>query len=349
MNSAAGSALRRALRLASVVCLLTIAFQGSALAQSQRPLKTLTVLGFEGAFNVPVWIAQQNGYFERQGLTVKLEYPKGSVEVIERLQSNTGQLALTSVDNVIAYANGQGETTTGLAADLVAVMGGDHGLLSLVARADVQTVAGLEHRSVAVDAMTTGFAFVAQELLESEGLRTNSVEWLTAGGTGNRYRALVAGKFDATLLRPPFEYLAEQKGFRVLMRAQSVLPKYLGTVGAVRSQWAKDHAAELEGFLTAYHQALNWFARPENRDAALALLMTNFPELRADDARKVYVDLSNPAFGLISTLEIDLDELAAVQRLRSKRTSAEVHTKAKSPIDLSYLRRAQARPEWQSF
>ena len=122
MNSAAGGALRRALRLASIVCLLTIAFHGSATAQSQRPLKTLTVLGFEGAFNLPVWIAQQNGYFERQGLIVKLEYPKGSVEVVERLQSNTGQLALTSVDNVIAYANGQGEATSGLAADLVAVM-----------------------------------------------------------------------------------------------------------------------------------------------------------------------------------------------------------------------------------
>src|SRR5258705_9763323 len=110
MIGASGGVLRGALRLAWRVSLLVIAFHGSAIAQSQRLLKTLTVLGFEGAFNLPVWIAQQNGYFERQGLIVKLEYPKGSVEVVERLQANTGQLALTSVDNVIAYANGQGET-----------------------------------------------------------------------------------------------------------------------------------------------------------------------------------------------------------------------------------------------
>jgi ABC-type nitrate/sulfonate/bicarbonate transport system substrate-binding protein len=348
MNGAAG-VLRRALRWALMMCLLTIAFHGSAIAQSQRPLKTLTVLGFEGAFNLPVWIAQQNGYFERQGLIVKLEYPKGSVEVVERLQANTGQLALTSVDNVIAYANGQGETTPGLAADLVAVMGGDHGMLSLVARSDVRTVVGLEGRSVAVDAMTTGFAFVAQDLLASEGLQTRSVEWVTAGGTGSRYRALVAGKFDATLLRPPYEYLAEQKGFRVLMRAQSVLPKYLGTVGAVRSQWAKEHSAELEGFLTAYRQALNWFARADNRDAVLALLVANFPELRAEDARKVYEDLRNPAYGLIPTLEIDEEEFATVERLRAKRTSVQMHIGAEPPIDLSYLRRAQARTDWQAF
>lgn len=348
MNGAAGDVLRRALRLASVACLLTLAFHGSAMAQSQQPLKTLTVLGFEGAFNLPVWIAQQNGYFERQGLIVKLEYPKGSVEVVERLQANTGQLALTSVDNVIAYANGQGETSSG-AADLVAVMGGDHGLLSLVARADVRSVAGLEGRSVAVDAMTTGFAFVAQELLASEGLQTGSVEWVAAGGTGSRYRALVAGKFDATLLRPPFEYLAAQKGFRVLMRAQSVLPKYLGTVGAVRSQWAKEHAAELEGFLIAYRQALNWFAQADNREAVLALLVANFPELRADDARKVYEDLRNHAYGLIPTLEIDPEEFATVQRLRAKHTSVQMHISAKPPIDLSYLRRAQARTEWKAF
>lgn len=341
--------VRPALRLAWGVCLLMVTLHSSAIAQSQRPLKALTVLGFEGAFNLPVWIAQRNGYFERQGLIVKLEYPKGSVEVVERLQANTGQLALTSVDNVIAYANGQGETTSGLAADLVAVMGGDRGLLSLVARADVRTVAGLEHRSVAVDAMTTGFSFVAQELLASEGLQTNSVEWLTAGGTGSRYRALVAGKFDATLLRSPFEYLAGQKGFRVLIRAQSVLPKYLGTVGAVRSQWAKEHTEELEGFLTAYRQALNWFARADNREAVLALLFENFPELRAEDARKVYEDLRDPAFGLIPTLEIDAEEFATVQRLRAKHTSVPMPISAKPLIDLTYLQRAQARADWQAF
>jgi ABC-type nitrate/sulfonate/bicarbonate transport system substrate-binding protein len=133
------------------------------------------------------------------------------------------------------------------------------------------------------------------------------------------------------------------------MRAQSVLPKYLGTVGAVRSKWAEEHAAALEGFVTAYHQALNWFAQPGNRDAALALLTTNFPELRADDARKVYDDLRNPIYGLIPTLEIDLDELATVQRLRAKRTNTQMRNSAKPPVDLTYLRRAQARADWPSF
>lgn len=348
MRNSMSRLLSGIVRTAFAVGMLTAVSHASAAAE-KPPLETLTVLGFEGAFNLPVWIAQKNGYFERQGLTVKLEYPKGSVELVNRLQANTGQLALTSIDNVIAYASGQGETDSGTAADLVAFMGGDHGLLSLVARPEVRTVAGLERRSVAVDAMTTGFAFVAQELLASEGLQADAVDWLAAGGTGSRYRALIAGKFDATLLRSPFEYLAEQKGFRVLMRAQSVLPKYLGTVGAVRRKWAEEHATALEGFVTAYHQALNWFAKPGNREAALVLLSTNFPELSADDARKVYGDLRNPAYGLIPTLEIDPDELATVQRLRAKRTNAQVRNSAKPPVDLTYLRRAQARADWQSF
>jgi ABC-type nitrate/sulfonate/bicarbonate transport system substrate-binding protein len=133
------------------------------------------------------------------------------------------------------------------------------------------------------------------------------------------------------------------------MRAQSVLPKYLGTVGAVRSEWAREHTAELEGFLTAYRQALNWFAHADNREAVLTLLVANFPELHAEDARKVYEDLRDPAGGLIPTLEIDAEEYATVQRLRAKHTSAQMNVSAKAPIDLSYLRRAQARTDWQVF
>jgi len=68
------------------------------------------------------------------GLAVTVEYTRGSVDMVKRLTAGTAKIALTSVDNVIAYASGHGEAEGNNALDLIAFMGGDRGFLSLVAR-----------------------------------------------------------------------------------------------------------------------------------------------------------------------------------------------------------------------
>ena len=76
----------------------------------------------------------------------------------------------------------------------------------------------LKGKTLSVDAMTTGFAFVARELVASNALTETDVTFVRAGGTANRYRELIAGKHDATLLRTPFELLAQNRGFNLLAR-----------------------------------------------------------------------------------------------------------------------------------
>src|ERR1700756_1656020 len=82
-------------------------------------LATLKVLGFEGAFNLPIWVGEERRLFEKYGLNASLEYVKGSIDMINRMNAGEAHIALTSVDNVIAYTDGQGETADGSAPDLV--------------------------------------------------------------------------------------------------------------------------------------------------------------------------------------------------------------------------------------
>lgn len=298
---------------------VTAASSGPSTASHSE--QTLTVMVFEGAFNLPLWVAQAQGYFARQGLAVTLQPARGSVQVVEALHTHKAQLALMSVDNVLAYAGGQGESAHARAgADLVAFMAGDNGLLSLVARPGVDEVADLKGRRLAVDAQTTGFAFVARELLARAGLSAGpgpqQVQVLSAGGTSQRYQQLLQGRFEATLLRPPYERLAQRQGFGVLARGTDVAPHYLGTVGVVRAPWAAAHPQAVMGFLRAYRDALHWLQQPAHRAQAQALLQQHFPELQTTDAAAVLADLLAPQGGLNFSMAIDLHALAAVQALR---------------------------------
>jgi ABC-type nitrate/sulfonate/bicarbonate transport system substrate-binding protein len=83
--------LRTAMGLLTAASLLTCA--GSASVTSPAgSLQMLNVVGFEGAYNLPVWVAQQKGLFAANGLAVNLSFPKGSAQVVGDLANGSAQL-----------------------------------------------------------------------------------------------------------------------------------------------------------------------------------------------------------------------------------------------------------------
>ncbi|HEX6792990.1 MAG TPA: ABC transporter substrate-binding protein, partial [Casimicrobiaceae bacterium] len=238
----------------------------------------LHVLAFDGGWNLPIWVAQRNGLFEAQGIDVDLAYTPTSGFLVKSVLDGKADLAFAAIDNVIAYQEGQGEAAIPGNPDLFAFMGGDGGFISIVAAPSVASVKDLKGRTVSVDAMTTGFAFVVRELVARNGLAESDVHFVRAGGTATRYRDLVAGKHDATLLRTPFELLAQNRGYHTIAGAES-LGAYQGTVGLARRGWAGAHEATLVGFLRAYKAATDWLYDPANREVAQALLVAHIRDM----------------------------------------------------------------------
>src|SRR5947207_471479 len=135
-----------------------------------QTLQPVSVIVFPGGFNWPIWIAQEKGYFAKGGIEVKLTNTPNSVFQLTNLIDGKFDIAITAIDNVIAYMEGQGEAPTATPPDLIAFMGGDNGFLSLVTVPDVKTYADLKGRTVTVDALTTGYAFVLFDMLKRNGL-----------------------------------------------------------------------------------------------------------------------------------------------------------------------------------
>ena len=283
-------------------------------AQSMQPLK---IVAFAGASNLPFWVGQERGLFQREGVEPALEITPNSVEMAKALHDGRYDLALTSVDNIVAYDEGQGEAALAGPADFVALFGVDNGMLSVMAAPDIGSVAALKGRTVSVDAMTTGFAFVLREMLARNGLAEGDVTFMRVGGGAQRLAALLQGDQAATLLNTPLDLVAEAKGFRRLARACDTPGAYQGIVAATRRGVVDRLRRPLAGFTRGFHAAVSWLADGANRDETVALLTRRIPGMERPQAERAYAALLDPVEGLYRDLRIDGDGLRTVLRLRS--------------------------------
>ena len=291
---------------------------GGCATQPPAPPKTVNLIVFPGGFNWPIWVAQEKGLFAKNGIEVKITPTPSSVFQLTNLIGGKFDIAMTAVDNLIAYREGQGEEPV-LGPDLFAFMGGDNGFLRLEAVPGTNNISDLKGKTVSVDARTTGYAFVLFEMLERGGLRLDrDYTVVRAGGVLQRFQALLEKKHDATLLLSPFELQAEARGFKRLCNATDVLGAYQGLVGGARKSWADANRDAVVGYIRAFSEAVDWLYDVRNKDEAVAILRKNLPNMPEQVANATYGVLLSPSDGFLKKAKIDMEGVRNVLKLRSK-------------------------------
>jgi len=278
----------------------------------------LRVIVFPGGFNWPLFVAEELGLFADRGLAVTVTATPNSVFQLTGLIRGEFDIAMTAIDNVIAYQEGQGEAPLDRAPDIFAFMGADSGFLSLVVRPEISSFADLRGRALSVDAFTTGYAFVLYEMLRLNGLAQGDYRLDGVGGMIQRYGALIEGRHAGTIVSTPYELLAEAAGLRCLSAASALLPRYQGNVGAARRGWAQANTASLIAYIAAYVAALDWLFDPANRNAAIAILCDHVPAMTPALAAPVCDRLLDPSHGFQRRAAIDRDGVRTVLALRSR-------------------------------
>ena len=143
---------------------------------SSGPPQVLRVNIFPGGFNWPIWVAQDKGFFAKQGLEIRTINTPNSREQLVGLINGQFEIAMTAIDNLLAYREGQGAVPVD-GGGLIAVMGSDNGFLRMGSRTGITSYAQLKGQELSVDALTTGYAFVLLEVLERNGLADLSKPW----------------------------------------------------------------------------------------------------------------------------------------------------------------------------
>jgi ABC-type nitrate/sulfonate/bicarbonate transport system substrate-binding protein len=300
--------------LAMLMACETVAAQ----APAAPPLKTINAITFGGGYNIPAWIAQRQGFFAKHGVAVNLVYTPDSVFLMTSLIEGKFDMALTSIDNLIAYQEGQGEAPVKAPVDLVAFMGMDNAFLYLITAPQVKTFADLRGKEVSVDAMSTGFAFVLREMINRSEIKESEITYVRAGGSPNRFRNLLEGKHAGTLLPTPFEMQAIERGYNKLSAGMDLFGHYMGRSAFAQRAWVSQNEATVISFMRAYRDAMEYLFDPRNREICEALLIANDPGMTPALAKKTYDIFVNPKSGLFRNLALDVEGVKTVLDLRSK-------------------------------
>ncbi len=288
------------------------------MSDARGDLPGVKVNVFPGGFNWGLYAGIDNGFFARHGLAVTVEETPNSVAQMTTLSRGGCEIVMTAVDNIVAYVEGQGEAPIGPQPDFFAFMGSDSGFLSLVTVPEIESIVDLAGRTLSVDALTTGYAFVLYDILRRNGLDQGDYAVRRVGGMVQRWNSLVQRNEDGTLLSAPYNLLARQRGLIDHVKATTVLGPYQGNVAAARRSWAEARPDQVIAYIRGYRDAIAWLYRPENRTEAIAILRRNLPQMSQDVAEASYAELLGPAEGFFRTCAINRDGLACVLDLRSR-------------------------------
>jgi ABC-type nitrate/sulfonate/bicarbonate transport system substrate-binding protein len=307
------------------------------IASSAAAQTHLTTMVFQGVQNLPLFAAQQKGFFAKRGLIIDQRIAPSSQELRDGLAQGRYQIVHTSVDNAIAMAEHA-------KVDIAVVLGGDNGWNDLFVQPEIKGYGDLRGKTVVVDAPDTAFAFQLYQMLKLNGVGQNEITVKPVGATRFRLQAITTDKsVAASMLNLPFSLLAEQAGVKKLATAVDVIGPYLSTTGFVLRPWARENGDTLVRYIQAYVEGLRFALDPSNKAEAIELLAKGL-NISPEIATRSYAVAADPKNGFMKDAKLDLDGFRNVLKLR-----AELHGdwggKPPAPeqyIDLSHYQRALA-------
>lgn len=329
--------LKYAVTGAALAAGLMLGGAGQALAQTE-----MRMVSFSGATNLPGWVAEEKGFFAKEGLSVPLSVTKGSVEQVKDLLAGKFQVMSSAFDNIVAYAEGQGEFKLDQPSDMVAIAGVHSGLNRLVVRPEIKTYADIKGKAVAVDAIKSGYATVLYQILEDNGLVfEKDYTAVPVGGTSARLNALKQDKAVAAILSSPADMEGQKEGFRFLADVSEAVGSYQGSVYVVRRSWAKDHDNEVVAFLRAIVAATDYVF--ENKAGSLEVMKKRIKGVSDEDLSRLYDRLVGPG-GLNRRAAVNMKGVETVLRVRSRYGEPKKDMGPPSTyVDESFYKRALAK------
>ena len=298
----------------------------------------INLIAFPGAPNLPIFAGLENGFFRRHGVNLLLETTPSSVYQFERLHAGECHIAGTAFDNVVAYREGHGAVALDGPLDVVAFMGATQIELSLVADTTIRELGDLRGKTIAMDALATGFAFVLYHMLEAVDLTPDDYELVAVGATPHRWESVKNGEHAATLTIEPFTTMARVGGFPVLAASTDCFEHYQGGVFATRESWAASNDAACSGFVAGYLECLDWVCNEDNRAACATILMQNMPAIDASGVDRVLDKVLSAKTGLSPAGQLSRAGIETVLGLRSRfHKDARQLADLDSYLDLNYL------------
>jgi ABC-type nitrate/sulfonate/bicarbonate transport system substrate-binding protein len=296
-----------------------------------------------GSFNKDAAIiaAEAKGFLNKENIRVQTNLVTDSPTLLRNLITGKYDLILNNADNVIAWAEGQGEDPQ--KNDFVIFLGGNRGVnQKLIVAPGINDYGDLKGKIFAVDAPTTGYAIVGVYILKKHGLEPNKdYRFKSFGNTTARADAMSRGDAAGAMMSLADEEI-QKRGFKVLAKSEDYVQHYARSLGATRREWANKNEDLLVRFTRAMIRATDWVMDPKNKEEVIAILL---PENRNNKARAeaMYEESTSARFGFTPRSQIDMDGIRSVIQLRETAGLMKPPVpKAEKYVDERFYRKALA-------
>jgi ABC-type nitrate/sulfonate/bicarbonate transport system substrate-binding protein len=321
-------------------------FIGCALATLAAPARADTTLRLgqvpstiKSIGAVPYAIADKQGFFTREHLTVQLVPLQGGTDqMVKRLEAGDVEISSTATPYFIqAVAEGRSNAAAVAAENA-------NPIYSLIAKPEIKSFADLKGRTIGLSLDIDTISISTRKLLRLHGLKDSDYRVKNLVGTPVRLECLKRGDCDAVPLGQPEDFVAVDEGFRRLGLSTDAVRHFEFKLLIVRPDWAKQNRAALIGFLRGFAASLKYFRDPAHRDDVVKTIVatTGVTDKIARETLSLYFQ---PDRGVIPRAgEIDLKGLAQVIAFMGEAGVLKAPLpKPERFVDRSYLRAAGVR------
>jgi NitT/TauT family transport system substrate-binding protein len=198
----------------------------------------------------PLWVAQEGGYFKREGLDVELLYIGGGSLLIQSMLSGDVPFAYgPSVPVINASLRGS---------DLVLIANTGNALIfSIMARPDIKQPSSLKGKKVGVTRLGGSTDWALDAALKQWGLeRGRDITVIQTGGMPEGLAGLLAGGLDAVVLSPPSNFRAAKSGMHELVDVGQLKITFPNTPLSTTESFIRSNRDIAVRFLRGFTQGL---------------------------------------------------------------------------------------------
>ena len=295
--------MMRPSRSALAVLLLVAALAGPATSpvRAQPALRPLTVgLVSKTMTDWPLFIADAQGYLTANGLKTDIVVTGSAARSAQQLVAGALDIAENSTSQTIeAYLGG---------APISLIMARSTSVpYAILGRKGLTSIAQLRGKQIIIGGPNDITRVYMDTILQRAGLKPDDTTYTYAGGSGDRFAALLSGSIDAAILYPPFSFQAESLGYPILDEVYKYYPVFPVDNFTVDTGRTKGHEADIVAFLKSFMQGVRYFYDPANRARCIQILV-DASNTKPEDAAKTYDYLTRVKYysttGIASTQDM---------------------------------------------
>ena len=260
---------------------------------------------------LPYVVANEKGFFDREGLKVQLITFRGTNLMLTALIA--GELDYVTILPFLT-----GAAARGLPVKILAAVTKSSSYV-MISRPEIDSVKALRGKRLGINSFGSSADYAAYAAVGRSGMDPNKDVTILpiGGGTADRMAALVSGTVDATVVTSPAEYQAEKQGLRVLMSASEMgalvrIP--ITGAGATLKKIDKD-GDEIVRVLRALRLSTLYLLQNPEYTHGLYQRVMRVDSSLAERLFKLYRDQYNPELTLPDGI---VDDLLAVGTFRLK-------------------------------